>query len=470
MNSKNIKNETKNAKKEHQQYFQHLLRYQKLYLCGLFILLSALSFFSNYLQEKPLLMGGESYYFLSSAREEVSYHPLTLLLRTIPPQRVFLVPPLIALGNILLFYALARKLGLPEKIIFFTVLFYILTPAFIFASLTLSSHSVFLLLVLLGMNLLLQETKKKYLALLPFLIASLMDTFSALLLLIGLAGYFFSVKKIRERFSVLLLLCIAAVIIVGSTLLHAPFFLGPFTIQNKAADVVSDLGALSGAGVFTILLAIIGLITSWQKRNSLLRYLLLAFALLIAGYLLNTHTIFFLSLFLVALAALGFVNLLKQHWKLSSLRSAVLLLLLLGISFSAVAYLDRLSSYSPTAIDQKSLEWIKLNTDKDAVVLSAPENSYYISYFAQRKPVFALHQQYGDDYNLSQKMFSAYYIHELFPLLEENNVSLVYVSDKMNQILPQEQEFLFLLQNERFKLLYFTDEAEVWSFEKIKTG
>ena len=165
------------------------------------------------------------------------------------------------------------------------------------------------------------------------------------------------------------------------------------------------------------------------------------------------------------LAAVGFATLLEQNWKLSFLRNAVLLLLLLGISFSAVAYLGRLSEYPPTPIDQDALEWIRQNTDQEAVVLSAPENSYYISHFAKRKPVFALHLDYLDNYQLSQEIFTAFYIDQLFPLLEKNKVSIIYVSEEMKQSLPQEQEFLFLLQNERFKLLYSAGNAEVWSFE-----
>ena len=358
------------------------------------------------------------------------------------------------------------KIGFSEKKIFFTALFFILTPAFIFTSVTLSSYSLFLLLNLLAVNLLLLETKKKYFSLLPFILASWIDTFSALLLLVSLAVYFFVFKKSKERFPLVLGGSMAAVMMLNALVLKSPFFLGPFTIQHKAADMISDLGSYSGVGVFVMLLAIVGIVTCWQKKNILL--MLPALAIFIAAYLFNTYTLFFLSLLIIVLAAAGFVDLVEQNWKLPFLRNAVLLLLLLGISFSSVSYLDRLSEYSPTATDQKTLEWIQRNTPEDAVILSAPENSYYISYFAQRKPVFSLHQHYQQDYQLANDIFTAFYIDELFPLLEQNKVSIIYVSEEMKQALPPGQEFLFLLQNERFKLLYFTEEAEVWSFEEAK--
>src|SRR3989338_4350067 len=127
----------KTSTKDHSHlspYFSHILRYQKIYLCSLLIIFSGLTLFSNSVHEKPLLVGGESYYFLSSARTELRYHPLTLLFRIIPEQLSFLLPPLISLGTVLLGYALARKKQIAEKKIFFMVLFYLLTPTFLFPS------------------------------------------------------------------------------------------------------------------------------------------------------------------------------------------------------------------------------------------------------------------------------------------------------------------------------------------------
>ena len=450
----------------YENYVSHLLRHQKIYLCLLLVILTGLSLFSSYLQSKPLLMGGESYYYLSSAREELPYHPLTLLLKVIPGQIAFLLPLFISIGNVLLFYSLARKIKIPEKKVFFMVLFYILTPIFMFSSLAISSYSWYLLLLLLGTNQVLLENKKKYLGILPFLLAAWIDIFSGILLLIGIIAYFFIAKKSKDHFAIILIIGITAAIIIDAFLVKAPFFLGPFTVQDKTADLLSDLGSFSGVGVFALLLAVIGLVTSWQKKY--IPLLLSVMTIFIASFMFNTHSIFFLSLLIIVLAASGFVDLWDQNWKLPFLRNAVMLLLLLGISFSAVAYVDRLSEYSPTALDQKTLEWMQRNTPEDAVVLSTPENSYYISYFAHRKPAFSLHRRYQQDYKLSQDIFSAFYIDELFPLLEENNISIIYVSEDMKRQLPAQQEFLFLLQNERFKLLYFTEEAEVWSFDEAK--
>ena len=234
-------------------YLDHLLRYQKIYLCLLLVILFVIPIHSNYQQQKPLLIGEESYYYLSSAQQDLPYNPFTLLFRVIPDYLAFLVPLLVSVGMVLLFYSLARKINLSEEKVFFIVLFYLLTPAYIFTSLTLSSYSLFLLLVLLGVNLLFLQTKKRYLASFPFLLASTIDIFSGILLLTGLICYFFMVTKSKEYFQKVLLISVGIMVVLSALVLKAPFFLGPFMIQNRMTDLISDLGSFSGVGVFAIL-------------------------------------------------------------------------------------------------------------------------------------------------------------------------------------------------------------------------
>ena len=75
----------------------------------------------------------------------------------------------------------------------------------------------------------------------------------------------------------------------------------------------------------------------------------------------------------------------------------------------------RISDYPPSEADINALNWIKDNTLPDAIVLSVPENSYYIQYFALRQPVFSLHDNYRRQTALSATIFSSTYIEELFP-------------------------------------------------------
>jgi len=447
-------------------YFSHLFKYQRIYLALLWLIVFSQPLLSNYFEEKPLLMGGESYYHLSSLGQTNNFNPLVFILNILPQKVHFLVPLIISAGMLCLFYFLAKRFNISEKQTFFIALFYVLTPTFIFSSVTLSSYSLFLVLVLLGTFLLLENHWRKYFCLFPFAAAALFDTFSFILLLLFIAAYLFLLKKEKSFFSAAVMIILLCILIVSVNFLSLPFFLGPFEVQKGIGNLVSDLGGLSGVGFFTLLLAAIGLLIDWKKKSTLVSISLLI--LFLVTYLFNSHTLFFLSLVIIVLAALGFAKLLDQPWKLSLLQNITLFLLLLGIAFSSVAYLERVSHYAPSKIDTEMLQWIRENTDDEAIILSAPENSYYIHQFAHRQPLFLLDQGYKQQYNLSQQIFTAFYIADLFPLLDKNHVSIIYISEDMKQTLPQDQGFLFLLQNERFKLLHFRGEAEVWSFEEEK--
>lgn len=452
-----------NQLKTEEPFFLHVLRHQKKYLSLLLLLIIAIPFLSNAYGDKPLLIGGESYYYLSSAQQGSYNHPLTVLAAVIPDSVLFLLPPIISLITLFLFFHLAKKLALSETMAFYIGFFLILSPAFIFNSITLSSSAFFVFLLLLGFSLLLQDNKKRYVSLLPLMIAAFLDLFSSAVLLMVLASYFVLARKMKEPFSILTTGVIAALLAAGKLFFNLPIILGPFHIQKIISDLVSDLGGLSGVGFFTLLLAIIGIIVLWKKKIFLLSLPLLA--LFIAAYLLNTHTIFFLSIFIACYAAAGFAALAEQQWTMPFLRKATLFLLILGTAFSAVAYLDQVSEFSPSSFDKEFLAWMERNTQKEAKVLSAPENSYYIRYFARRQPVLSLHQDnYRQQLNLSQQIFSSLYVQDLFPLLEADNVSIIYVTKEMEEKLPEDRGFIFLLQNERFKLLRSSGNAGIWLF------
>ena len=454
---------TSNIKIEN-PFLSHLLSHQRKYLSLLLLIIITMPLLLRSAAQQPLLTGGETYYLLTAAQQGSSYNPLAVLASVIPDAGIFLLSPLLSITTLLLFFHLAKKLELSETTTFLIALFAILSPAFIFSSTTLSSTLGFLFLTLSGFSLLVQENKTKYLSIFPFIIATFFDFYSTALLIILLVSYFVFTKKIRDIFSVLILVIVSALLVTNKLLLKLPIILGPFHIQKIVPDLISDFGGVSGIGLFAFLLAFIGIIVTGKKKIFL--WSLPLTVLFIVAFLLNTNTILFISILIICYAAAGLKILYEQHWMLPLLKKATIFLLILGIGFSAVAYLDRLSDYSPSATDQATLNKIK-STQKNGAILSAPENSYYIQYFTGEKTVFNLHQgEYRKEQELAQKIFMATYIEDLFPLLEDNNVSLIYLSSKMKENLPPNQGLIFLLQNERFKLLYSSENTEVWSFIK----
>ena len=185
-------------------------------------------------------------------------------------------------------------------------------------------------------------------------------------------------------------------------------------------------------------------------------------------YIYRPEILFFLIILSTVFTTIGFIKIFEEKWRLPSLKKFTFLLLLLGIVFSTLAYLDRIPQSSPTVTETAALTWMKENIPKNEIVFSFPENSYYILYLSEHKPFYAL----NDPDNEAQKandsigISSALYIEDLFPLLEQHNISLIYITKDMKSRLPEKQGLLFLLKNEKFKLIYFNQEVEVWRFKK----
>ncbi|MBU0470378.1 MAG: hypothetical protein KKA62_01635 [Nanoarchaeota archaeon] len=447
--------------------YSHLLKHQKKYFVSLIILIFFFSAWSNFLVGKPVLGGGESYHLLNLIEKgEYTYNPLVLLLAVIPQNLILIIPLLLSLLSLGLLSKLCEKMELPKNISFFFILFLIMSPTFIYSFITLSSYSLFLSLTLLGFLLIMNKNKTlRLFSLIPFISASFFDTSSAIFLLSLQLIYFWENKEKKEQLPVIVVAMTVGVMLLNKLFLKTPLFNGPYHLQRYFPDLISDFGGLNGIGFFTVLVAITGLFVTWKKKNFYYAYLLLL--IVIPGYLFNTEIVFILSLILLFFAAVGFVKLFENKWVLTSLKGFTLIILLLGMIFSMLTFLDRVNELSPSPSDQKVLSWIRENTPENTVVLSAPENSYYVKYFSKRDPLFYLNDPDAEEKTETvQLIFSAPYIQDLFPLLEKNKVSFVYITPQMREELPKEQGFLFLLKNERFKLIYSHEGSEVWEFKK----
>ena len=478
---------TKPKNQSELNYWEHLINYQKIYLVLLVILILGIPALTNYLQGEPLIRGGESYGHLSLAREiswnNFYYFPLKLVAETLPEEGLIFIQVILAVLSILLFLRLAPRLGLEQKFTFCFLALLIISPTFIFAFTTLSAYSIYLFLVLSGFNLLVSRKKKfNSFSVIPLILATFMDFFSSLLLIILLLIYlffivnkidnhlftikkpftFFNFKDNKKKITVINLGAVGILSIINLLLLKVPFILGPFHLQKILPDLISDLGGLSGINLFTLLLASIGLMLLWKRKNSYLFYAWLILTLI--PYWFNTHTIFYLSIILTFFAAQGLLKLFQKQWNLTELKKYTGLVVILGLLFSTATYLERINDKGPSTEMVKALYWIKTNIPDQKIVFSDPQNSDYILYFSGKQSFYAFAENDLNKKELSQRIFSSLYIDELFPLLEQNQISIIYITKEMRSGLSAEQGLLFLLKNERFKIVYSSEDAEVWVF------
>ncbi len=453
-----------------------LLKYPRFYLSILLILLLAVPLISNYLSEKPLIMGPESYYHLYQSQHldsyTLHYYPLNLITSYLPESLLFLIPIIISLSTLWLGYQLGRKLEVSEKFLFLFSLFLIATPIFIFTSITFSSYNIFLFFLVLGFYILtLDHPYLRYLSIIPFLLTTLLDLTSSLFVLILLLIYYWnnhhrSLEQKRLLLVVMLITLVSA--ILAKFILHLQLVLGPFHIVHPLTELISDLGGESGIPFFTLLLAFLSVSFSWKEKRYQSAYFPLI--LVIGAYVLNQHFLFPLLLMIVFFATIGFIHIFESSWALPSLKKFTLLILLLGIAFSLTTYFNRVSEIGPTDTEVQTLKWIGDNYSNNTIhqrVFSAPENSYYIAYFSQLRPLYDYHltQENKVWVELTKQLIESTYISTTFPLLEMYDVYILYITPEMRKTYLDDQGILFVLKNERFKMVHSQEEVEVWVFE-----
>ena len=451
--------------KEENTIFHKVLKHKKFLLCSLLIIFLAIPAIKNVISEKPLLMGGESYYHLLQADQHWYYYPLHLALSLLGTQWIILLLLALALSSLLLFLRFTAQIQLPERVSFFIALFTIITPAFIHSFSTLSAVSYVTFLTLLGFTVLTHPKKNiQWLSAIPFVLTTFFDLFSSSVTVVLLALYVYVRRKESRTLPVFLLGAVTLCTLLNFVLLSQPFVLGPFHEQQYTADFISDLGGSSGLGLFLVLLMIIGLMVTWKQPEFAATYVFIPF--LIPFYFYSTETIFPIALLASFSATIGFLKLFDRTWTLPTLKKFTLLVIMLGLLFSTLTYLSRITAESPTAQDAEALTWIQENALSDAIILSDPENSYFIQSIAQRTPFAAPHQP--AKINFTEQIFSATYIKDLFPLLEQEYINYIYLTPRMKERLPKDQGLRFLLKNERFKLVYSSEDTEIWFFKQNK--
>lgn len=459
--------------------FEHLLKYRKVYLIILLLIVLLIPYSVRYLGGNPTIIGASSYFHLNAAEHNPYQNPYHLLLSLnfINNQFIYqLAPIILAILSLFLLINIAGEFKINPINQFFFLLFLVISPAFIYTFTVLTHHSFFIFLNLLGFTLLLKKKKLlNYLSFPIFAIIPFFDVFSSILTLLFLAVYFY-VKKDKQGNSVnnqinnqvnsrvKILTIIITILTFLNIFLKKLFLLGPYNSQNVFADLFSDLGGLFGLSIFALLLAVTGLIITWKKEKFFLAYLFLPFLILLFIY--QTSTLIYLNFFIAFFASFGFTYFFNKEWKINIIKNIFLFLLILGLVFSTVTSLSKLSALPPSLETKESISWLKENTRTYKLIFSHPQDSYLVEYFSGRPAFIHYHDpDFKTRSDITDRIFQSTYIKETFPLLEQNDISHIYLSPKIKADLPPDRGLIFLFQNERFKKIYSRKDIEIRKFK-----
>ncbi|MBI2151559.1 hypothetical protein HYU21_02415, partial [Candidatus Woesearchaeota archaeon] len=458
--------------------------YWKNIIYTLALFFAVLPIIFNFIRKEPLFNGAETYAYLS-----------ILHLQNVPLYFLSLLPLLLMFGTIYCLINLAKKFNLSTELTFYSFIFFIISPTFINAYSTISTTALFLFFISSGFTLFynlssnlssdykfllkkdistISQILSTTLFIIPFLLASLLDWISAILIILILLYFFIksasnnpTVKKIttdkKNTFKskefinskIFILIALFLILLLHLLVLNRPFSIGPFHEEQFFSDLISDLGGVSGLSFFTLFLAVIGLGSSWnsfnKKKNILFALILLLITIIL--YINSTETILYLTLVLVFFAARGFLILLNRKWELSYLKAFTIFLLFLSLFFSTTTYLQRNYHFEPTSSEKEVLLWAKENIPSESIIFSEAVNAPLINYFSQRKAFFSLNENDKLKEATTINIFNSTYTSQTFPLLESNELSIIYLTPQIKEKYPAQQGLLFLLKNERFKML-----------------
>ena len=456
--------------------------YPKLALGILYLILIVLPFGYNAISGNVLLNGEESYYHLNQAQKisihNWQYSPLFLAQKYLPLNALALIPLLFGILTLSMIYLTLEKIQLNQNhtLIFLTVC--MISPLFLYAFRTISSIGLFLTLISMGFYLLFPQTSTStttsttstktlsYLSVIPFLLASSIAGWSTIFLFFLLIVIYFSLRKENPLPShpfIIIICCLLVSFSIHQYLLAQPLFTNPFVEPNIWNDLIADFGGFQGMSIFMFVLGLIGFILL-RKQHFLFYSTLLFLLTTFMVYSYNPTSAFSIEIWFIFLSYVALNYLIERTWTLQKLKHFTLLVIILGLLFTTMTYSVRLSSRPPSAADVEVLDWTKNNIAPEKIIFTSPSIGNYVSYYSQHPVTSTLQNAAQIKGNISQKIYAAAYVTELFPLLEGYDISLLYITPEMRQTLPPDQNLLFLLKNERFKLAYSTKDTEMWLF------
>ena len=433
-----------------------------------------------------IMIGDEPYYHANIARQIIEqkslihdpnyiFNPYHLMLASIGyfigiDLASKLIPFLFGILSVFIFYFILKGFKIKIKERFFMLLILIISPAFIYLFIFSNTHFIPVFLILLGMYFLLKKNIIfKSLSLIAFSLATPFGLFNTLLIIVILIAYM--IKKKSKGYMIPLLL----IILISAAFIPAYFQNKTEVLpkENILQNNISDLGALTGVGVFNLLLAFVGFFLMWKKKKKYTFTILLFFVMLLSLFYVN-YVSLYLNFVLAVLAGYSFVAITVMKWEIKSIKNLTILLIICGLTFSTVSYLNRISNMQPDEEVIKSLEWLRHYSEPNEIVFSHYSKGFWISSVAERPVITDKMLEYypnaKERFNDSLEIFYSRNLKNTKTLLNKYDISYIWIDNEMKQGLVWEKEqqgLLFLFRNnETFKNIYNNQGIEIWEIKK----
>jgi hypothetical protein len=424
---------SKESFSERQKYTRLLAKIGLGALALVFLLLPGV------LREGGLAIGDKVFYHLSLAGEFVGTgYGWNFLLGYVPMETLLAVSGLLSVG---LFFSNFKELEFEERLVAVTL--FIISPAFIYLFNVGERFAMAFLFSLVAGHFFVRE---KYLyGLMSALLIFLFDFWIGIFVLFFSLLYFLYTHK-RNK---------ALYILTGGFLVFILFF------RDFNKGVISDLGAWIGTSIFALLFILFCFLLFWNKHKFLAYYGVAILLFLFAWKV--DFGIFYFGAFLSVLMSLCLFELLRMKWESKLVRDLILLIVVCGLLFSGLSYMNRISIEKPTVEIFELLEEIP----EGSVVFSDVDYGNWITFSGKRNvwdsfKSFEELEKIKEDFSV---LFEDGSYVETVEVLQMYEVDYILVDAELRGRW-QESSLFYLLRynNEDFRLVYENEYGEIWSF------
>jgi len=380
---------------------------------------------------------------------------------------IMILPLILGILMLLIFILTLNQMGIDKERTVLIVLLTIISPTFLNIFSTLNDSSLALVLMFLAFYLLItfRQWILQFVSILLFITCLFFNLFGAVIAIIFLTlGY--SIEKTKTGVSRLWILMLVVITFVCYS--HVPLSkLFIYSEEPYLAILLSDLGSFIGFSTFFLVLSLVGMMTFWKRKRELWLIYLIAFLIFVGFFLFKNMVIPYALLFLGIFAGFGFYRIIATQWKLKLLGDLTMVLILCGLLFSTLSYLNHIknSEFNPTLL--QSLEWLNKNGG-DGAVLSYQGYGFAIEYIADM-PVVADYLSSEKYVNLSNTLFGLRNIDKIKNLTDEFNIRYILITPEMRRGLiwnAKDEGILFLLRNEKiFNKVFDKNNYEVWEIK-----
>lgn len=368
---------------------------------------------------------------------------------------VYILPILMMLVSVALFYILLQKEGFSSFQCALCVLVFTASPAVVYLE-THWTPSAFAIPLLLAGVLVLR--KQRILSTLLFGVVASLGIIPGLVCL-GVLWAYGILRKVNVviQWSFVLLILLAN--FLAGMLMSA---------QETTSTIIADLGGVYGFSSFALLLGILGLTQVWHRRTQHVQ----VYALIVSTFgiaIVVPELLPFLNIALAILAGLGINELVHMEWDLPSLKYITLVVLGCGLLFSGLSHVFLVMNEVPSINVVNGL--VGLSDRPMGSVLSSEKNGFMIELLSKKAVItdsFTGHT--SDDARaiaLNDAALHASSVDEVINVLRIAGIKyIVITSDMYENVWEKHGEGLdFVLHNsDVFKRTFGNEELEIWEY------